>query len=73
MYHSHALMMITQNMAAETAAYLTAKHPDYAVLAAGIAVSLLHKEAKKHFPYIIADLYNYGMLIYFVRSLVSCF
>lgn len=37
------------NLAAETAAYMTTKHPDYAVLAARIAVSNLHKETKKLF------------------------
>jgi hypothetical protein len=30
-----------QNLAAETAAYLTTKHPDYAILAARIASKLL--------------------------------
>ena len=34
-----------QNLAAETAAYLTKKHPDYAVLAARIAISNLHKDS----------------------------
>lgn len=36
-------------LAAETAAAMTTKHPDYAVLAARIAVSNLHKETKKPF------------------------
>lgn len=36
-------------LAAETVATLTTKHPDYAVLAARIAVSNLHKETKKVF------------------------
>ena len=36
-------------LAAETAAYMTTKHPDYAILAARIAISNLHKETKKHF------------------------
>lgn len=36
-------------LAAETAASMTTKHPDYAVLAARIAVSNLHKETKKCF------------------------
>ena len=36
-------------LAAETAASMTTKHPDYAVLAARIAVSNLHKETKKPF------------------------
>ncbi|KAL9711307.1 ribonucleotide-diphosphate reductase subunit rnr1 [Leucoagaricus gongylophorus] len=47
------------NLAAETAAYLTTKHPDYAVLAARIAISNLHKETKKTFSQVISDLYNY--------------
>lgn len=50
----------SQNLAAETAAYLTTKHPDYAVLAARIAVSNLHKETKKNFSQVIKDLYEYG-------------
>lgn len=36
-------------LAAETAASMTTKHPDYAILAARIAVSNLHKETKKLF------------------------
>ncbi|CAL1712933.1 unnamed protein product [Somion occarium] len=47
------------NLAAETAAYLTTRHPDYAILAARIAVSNLHKETKKTFSHVIKDLYNY--------------
>ncbi|KAK7681598.1 ribonucleoside reductase large subunit Cdc22 [Cerrena zonata] len=47
------------NLAAETAAYLTTKHPDYAILAARIAVSNLHKETKKTFSHVIHDLYSY--------------
>lgn len=46
-------------LAAETAAYMTTQHPDYAVLAARIAISNLHKETKKTFSHVIADLYNY--------------
>ncbi|KZV91820.1 hypothetical protein EXIGLDRAFT_740474 [Exidia glandulosa HHB12029] len=47
------------NLAAETAAYLTTKHPDYAILAARIAISNLHKETKKNFSQVIEDLYSY--------------
>ncbi|GLB38634.1 putative provides the precursors necessary for DNA synthesis [Lyophyllum shimeji] len=47
------------NLASETAAYLTTKHPDYAVLAARIAISNLHKETKKNFSEVIKDLYHY--------------
>src|ERR1700722_16423516 len=37
------------NLAAETAASLTVKHPDYALLASRIAVSNLHKNTIKSF------------------------
>ncbi|KAK5095636.1 ribonucleotide-diphosphate reductase subunit rnr1 [Lithohypha guttulata] len=47
------------NLAAETAAYMTVIHPDYAVLAARIAVSNLHKQTKKQFSAVIKDLYEY--------------
>ncbi|XP_029704057.1 ribonucleoside-diphosphate reductase large subunit-like isoform X2 [Takifugu rubripes] len=46
-------------LAAETAATLTTKYPDYAILAARIAVSNLHKETKKVFSDVMEDLYNY--------------
>lgn len=45
------------NLAAETAATMTTKHADYAILAARIAVSNLHKETKKVFSDVMADLY----------------
>jgi ribonucleoside-diphosphate reductase subunit M1 len=45
-------------LAAETAAMMTTDHPDYAILAARIAVSNLHKETKKHFSDVIDDLYK---------------
>lgn len=48
------------NLAAETAAYKTTTHPDYAVLAARIAISNLHKETKKTFSQVVQDLYEYG-------------
>jgi hypothetical protein len=53
-----------QNLAAETAAYLMTKHPDYAVLAAKIAVSNLYKETKKSISHVIKDLYEYGALVF---------
>ncbi|KAJ3312882.1 ribonucleotide-diphosphate reductase subunit rnr1, partial [Gonapodya sp. JEL0774] len=46
-------------LAAETAASLTIQHPDFAVLAARIAVSNLQKETKKQFSAVIEDLYRY--------------
>jgi len=45
------------NLAAETAAQMSVNHPDYAILAARIAVSNLHKETKKVFSEVITDLY----------------
>lgn len=47
------------NLTAETAAYLTTTHPDYAILAARIAVSNLHKETDQDFSAVVDKLYNY--------------
>ncbi len=47
------------NLAAETAASMTVTHPDYAQLAARIAVSNLHKNTKKSFSETMVDLYHY--------------
>ncbi|MDB2581579.1 ribonucleoside-diphosphate reductase subunit alpha, partial [Schleiferiaceae bacterium] len=47
------------NLAAETAASMTIKHPDYANLAARIAVSNLHKSTKKSFSETVQGLYEY--------------
>ena len=46
------------NLAAETAASLTVKHPDYALLASRIAVSNLHKNTTKCFSQTMENLYN---------------
>lgn len=47
------------NLAAETAASMTITHPDYAQLAARIAVSNLHKNTKKSFSETMNDMYHY--------------
>src|SRR6185436_12277513 len=47
------------NLAAETAASYTTRHPDFAVLAARIAVSNLHKNTTKSFSHTAGLLYNY--------------
>ena len=47
------------NLAAETAASLTTKHPDYAILAARIAISNLHRTTSKSFSNTIKLLYQY--------------
>ena len=47
------------NLAAETAASMTTVHPDYAILAARIAVSNLHKNTKKTFSEVVEDLHKY--------------
>ncbi|MDX2189529.1 MAG: ribonucleoside-diphosphate reductase subunit alpha [Bacteroidota bacterium] len=46
-------------LAAEIAASLTTKHPDYAQLAARIAISNLHKETSKSFSNTMKRLYMY--------------
>ncbi len=48
------------NLAAETSASLTTKHPDYALLASRIAVSNLHKNTTKSFSETMLNLYNYS-------------
>src|SRR5437762_2332611 len=50
---------VLDNLAAEIAASLTTRHPDYALLASRIAVSNLHKNTKKSFSETMKDLYNY--------------
>jgi len=47
------------NLAAEVCASLTTKHPDYATLAARIAISNLHKETSKSFSNTMKRLYTY--------------
>ncbi|MGI8891821.1 MAG: ribonucleoside-diphosphate reductase subunit alpha [Bacteroidia bacterium] len=47
------------NLAAEIAASLTVKHPDYALLASRIVISNLHKNTKKSFSQTMKDLYQY--------------
>ncbi|MGB2460482.1 MAG: ribonucleoside-diphosphate reductase subunit alpha [Flavobacteriaceae bacterium] len=47
------------NLAAETAATMTTTHPDYALLAARVSVSNLHKNTKKSFVDTMTDLYTY--------------
>jgi ribonucleoside-diphosphate reductase alpha subunit len=47
------------NLAAETAASFTTRHPDFALLAARITVSNLHKNTKKSFSETAELLYNY--------------
>jgi len=48
------------NLAAETAASLATKHPDYALLASRIAVSNLHKNTIKSFSETMRKLYEYA-------------
>ncbi|MFT4533379.1 MAG: ribonucleoside-diphosphate reductase alpha subunit [Saprospiraceae bacterium] len=47
------------NLAAETAASMTTRHPDYAMLAARISISNLHKNTKKSFSSTMKGLFNY--------------
>lgn len=50
---------VLDQLAMETAASLTTKHPDYSVLAARLAITNLHKETKKSFSETVEDLYKY--------------
>ena len=50
---------VLDNLAAETCASMTTVHPDYAILAARIAVSNLHKNTKKSFSDVVEDLHKY--------------
>ena len=47
------------NLAAETAASMTVTHPDYAQLAARIAISNLHKNTNKSFSETMNEMYHY--------------
>ncbi|MGO4771649.1 ribonucleoside-diphosphate reductase subunit alpha [Flavobacterium sp. W22_SRS_FK3] len=47
------------NLAAETAASMTIAHPDYAQLAARVAISNLHSNTKKAFSETMKDMYHY--------------
>ncbi len=47
------------NLAAETAASMTISHPDYAQLAARIAISNLHSNTKKSFSETMNDMFYY--------------
>ncbi len=47
------------NLAAEVAATMTTKHPDYALLASRIAVSNLHKNTEKSFSATMKKVYEY--------------
>jgi ribonucleoside-diphosphate reductase alpha subunit len=46
-------------LAAETAAYMSTRHHDYSILAARIAVSNLHKNTEKSFSAVMERLYAY--------------
>ncbi|KAG1474238.1 hypothetical protein G6F56_000473 [Rhizopus delemar] len=47
------------NLAAETAAYMTTSHPDFSVLAARIVISNLQKETDDQFSAVIEKLYHH--------------
>jgi ribonucleoside-diphosphate reductase alpha chain len=47
------------NLAAEIAATMASKHPDYSILASRIAISNLHKNTQKSFSATMSALYHY--------------
>ena len=58
--HDGVTTSALDNLAAETAAAMSVHHPDYAVLAARIAISNLHKNSNKSFSKTIRELYEYN-------------
>lgn len=50
---------------------MTVTHPDYAILAARIAVSNLHKQTKKVFSQVISDLYHYINPVSYIERAVA--
>ena len=63
----------SDNLLAETIAYLNILHPDYGKLAARVAVTKLHKETSESFRDVINSMYHYkesnGKDINFLYSL----
>lgn len=57
--HDRVTTSEIDNLAAETVAAMTVYHPDYAIIAARIAVSNLHKKTSKSFSSTIKRLYTY--------------
>lgn len=57
--YSGVTTIILDNLAAETAATMATNHPDYAILAARIDVSNLHKETKKSFSGTASCVYSF--------------
>lgn len=53
------------NLAAETAATMTTLHPDYATLAARIAISNLHKQTKKCFSGNTYYFIGFGLILFY--------
>ena len=56
--HSGVKTIQIDELAAETAAYLSTQNPDYSTLAARIAVSNLHKQTTKSFSEVVCKLYS---------------
>ncbi|CAK9253189.1 unnamed protein product, partial [Sphagnum jensenii] len=56
--HSGVTTVQLNELAAEISATMTTRHVDYAILAARIAVSNLHKETKNNFSEVVKDLYE---------------
>ena len=70
LYDGVTVMRIDE-LAAETAAYMSTQHPDYSNLAARISVSNLHKQTDKTFSDVITKLYNHNDIHGNRRPIVS--
>ena len=61
------------NLVAEIAAYRTTQHPDYAILAARIAVSNLHKQTKKVFLFFCLMIILLFSILFFSFQTIELF
>ena len=52
-------VMEIDDLAAETAAFLSTQHPDYSALAARISISNMHKQTSKAFSLVVKKLHGY--------------
>ncbi len=69
--HSGITTTELDNLAAETAASMTASHPDYSLLASRIALTRLYKQVPKTFSEAVKILFEAGFISDEVKSIVE--
>eukprot|EP01127_Copromyxa_protea_P009319 TRINITY_DN2190_c0_g1_i2.p1 TRINITY_DN2190_c0_g1~~TRINITY_DN2190_c0_g1_i2.p1 ORF type:complete len:803 (-),score=166.60 TRINITY_DN2190_c0_g1_i2:119-2503(-) len=57
--YSGVTTSVLDNLAAETAAYMSTQHPEYGALAARVAISNLHKETREDWGWVVDQMYHY--------------